>query len=83
LLNNTRYAKAARQTVYLANSGIKNFDKDGFIMGNNVNKFNPKPENKFPGVIKHCMYRNMHVLRVNCWQSLKLRVPQRDLKRCA
>ena len=51
LVNNTRYPKVHRQTVYLTNRGIKEFDKEGFILGNNVNKFNPKPENKFPGVI--------------------------------
>ena len=49
LVNNTRYNKCHRQTVYLANRGIKEFDKEGFIMGNNINKFNPKPESKFPG----------------------------------
>lgn len=49
LVNNTRYAKVHRQTVYLTNRGVKEFHKDGFIFGNNTNKFNPKPENKFPG----------------------------------
>ena len=49
LINNTRYPKVHRQTIYLNNRGVKEFDKDGFIMGNNVNKFNTKPENKFPG----------------------------------
>ena len=48
-INNTRYSKAHRQTVYLTNRGIKEFEKDGFIMGNNVNKFNEKPTEKFPG----------------------------------
>ena len=49
LMNNTRYSKVHRQTVYLMNRGIKEFKQDGFIMGNNVNKFNIKPDNKFPG----------------------------------
>lgn len=49
LINNTRYHKGHRQTIYLANRGIKDFRKQGFIMGNNVNKKNPKPP-KFPGV---------------------------------
>lgn len=49
LVNNTRYPKVHRQTVYLSNRGMKEFDKDGFIIGNNTNKFNNKPENKFPG----------------------------------
>lgn len=50
-MNNTRYSKAHRQTVYLTNRGIKEFynTDDGYIMGNNVNKFNQKPANKFPG----------------------------------
>ena len=48
-INNTRYSKAHRQTVYLTNRGVKEFEKDGFIMGNNVNKFNEKPTEKFPG----------------------------------
>ena len=50
LLNNTRYHKGHRQTIYLANRGIKDFRKAGFIMGNNVNKKNPKPP-KFPGAL--------------------------------
>lgn len=50
-MNNTRYSKAHRQTVYLTNRGIKEFynTDDGYIMGNNVNKFNQKPTSKFPG----------------------------------
>lgn len=50
-MNNTRYSKAHRQTVYLTNRGIKEFynTDDGYIMGNNVNKFNQKPDTKFPG----------------------------------
>lgn len=57
LVNNTRYSKCHRQTVYLANRGIKEFNKDGFIMGNNTNKFNPKPETKFPGAFVGDMVR--------------------------
>ena len=49
LMNNTRYQKIHRQTVYLKNRGIQEFYNDGFIMGNNVNTFNPKPDEKFPG----------------------------------
>lgn len=47
MMNNTRYAKAHRQTVYLANRAIKEFWDMGFVMGNNVNKNNPKIP--FPG----------------------------------
>lgn len=50
-INNTRYDKTHRQTVYLTNRGIKDFynNGEGYIMGNNVNKFNTKPTEKFPG----------------------------------
>lgn len=57
LLNDTRYAKVHRQTVYLANRGIKEFDKEGFIMGNNVNKWSEKPKTKFPGAFVADMQR--------------------------
>lgn len=49
IMNNTRYHKGHRQTVYLANRGAKEFLKDGYIIGNNANKANPKPEQKYPG----------------------------------
>lgn len=42
MMNNTRYSKAHRQTVYLINRGISEFDKKGLIMGCNVNKSNEK-----------------------------------------
>ena len=48
-INCTRYCKAHRQTVYLTNRVTKDIRKDGFIIGNNCNKFNPKPTVKFPG----------------------------------
>lgn len=48
-INCTRYCKAHRQTVYLTNRVTKDIRKDGFIIGNNCNKFNPKPTEKFPG----------------------------------
>jgi DNA polymerase elongation subunit (family B) len=50
LINNTRYHKGHRQTVYLTNRGIKEFASEGFIMGNNVNRNNEKPP-KFPGAL--------------------------------
>lgn len=50
LMNNTRYSKVHRQTVYLANRGTISFhDTDKFIIGNNINRYNVKPEEKFPG----------------------------------
>jgi hypothetical protein len=50
LMNNTRYHKGHRQTVYLTNRGIKEFASEGFVMGNNNNRGNEKPE-KFPGAL--------------------------------
>lgn len=50
LINNTRYCKGHRQTVYLTNRGIKEFYNEGYIMGNNCNRNNPKPP-KFPGAL--------------------------------
>lgn len=47
MMNNTRYAKAHRQTTYLVNRGIKDFDNMGLIMGCNANKSNEKTG--FPG----------------------------------
>lgn len=49
LMNNTRYSKIHRQTVYLANRGMKQFYNDGNIMGNNINKWNTPPTEKFGG----------------------------------
>lgn len=52
LLNNTRYSKGHRQTVYLTNRFVKeayNDSIDCYIVGNNTNKFSEKPSEKFPG----------------------------------
>lgn len=49
LMNNTRYAKGHRQSVYLANRFTKDFYEYGYIIGNNINLWNEKPEYKFPG----------------------------------
>lgn len=49
IINNTRYQKAHRQTVYLTNRGASEFLKNDLIMGNNMNRGNKKPETKFPG----------------------------------
>lgn len=49
LMNNTRYQKGHRQTVYLTNRGAVEFEKEcNMIIGNNTNRFNKK-EGKFPG----------------------------------
>lgn len=49
LMNNTRYQKVHRQTVYLANRGIKEFRQRGFVFGNNTNRFSEKPESRYSG----------------------------------
>ena len=51
LLNNTRIPKSHRQTVYLSNRGAKEFYEDGLIIGNNINKFGEKPNNKYAGAL--------------------------------
>ena len=43
----TRYAKIHRQSTYLVNRGIMDFEDMGYIMGNNVNGQNEKAS--FPG----------------------------------
>lgn len=47
LLDNTRWSKIYRQTVYLKNRAAKSYYKYGMIMGNNVNQNTPKVS--FPG----------------------------------
>ena len=47
LLNNTRWSKIYRQTVYLKNRAAKFDYNNGFILGNNVNANTPKTS--FPG----------------------------------
>jgi hypothetical protein len=49
LENNTPYSKIHRQTVYLTNRATKEFDNFGYVIGNNSNKYNEKPNEKFPG----------------------------------
>lgn len=49
LVNCTRYSKCHRQTVYLANRGMIEFEQQGYIIGNNHNRRNEKPTEKFPG----------------------------------
>ena len=49
LLNNTRYDKIHRQTVYLTNRGRIEFYRDGYIIGNNTNINNPAPQETFSG----------------------------------
>ena len=48
IMNNTRYSKIHRQTIYLTNRGQQILWERGFVKGNNVNLDNPKEE--YPGV---------------------------------
>lgn len=51
-LNNIRYHKCHRQTIYLTDRGTSEFMNDSnCVIGNNANKFKPKPEDKFPGAL--------------------------------
>lgn len=49
LINNTRYDKGHRQVTYLTNRFTHELYKSGYIVGNNSNKFKPKPEEKYDG----------------------------------
>lgn len=51
LMNFTRYEKCHRQTIYLVNRATEEFYKQGVIIGNNINKFLPPPEEKFVGAL--------------------------------
>ena len=50
IINNTSYNKAHRQTVYLVNRMTKEWDKLGYVIGNNNNRWNEKPE-KYLGAL--------------------------------
>lgn len=58
LMNNTRYAKIHRQTVYLTNRGQDIFWKCGFVKGNNVNLNNESTP--YPGVTISSPYTVMY-----------------------
>lgn len=49
LANNTRYSKVHRQTAYLTNRVAQMAYSYGYILGNNFNKMNSKPTEKFDG----------------------------------
>ena len=50
LLNCTEYKKVHRQTIYLSNRATIMFKKFGdYVLGNNLNKFKPKPTTKYEG----------------------------------
>lgn len=75
-INCTRYSKVHRQTVYLTNRVTKEMEKEGFIIGNNCNKFNPKPTEKFPGAfvadpLQLSNYARMYAfgMYINCFDN--------------
>lgn len=49
LNNNTRYEKVHRQTIYLINRLRSEYWDMGYVVGNNVNRMNSKPTEKFAG----------------------------------
>lgn len=50
IMNATEYKKVHRQTTYLANRAVMRFKAYGnYILGNNDNKFQPKPTDKYDG----------------------------------
>ena len=52
IMNNTPYNKGHRQTAYLINRMAKDWFNKGYIIGNNTNKWNTKPD-RFPGALVH------------------------------
>ena len=52
IMNNTPYNKGHRQTAYLINRMAKDWFNKGYIIGNNTNKWNTKPD-KFIGALVH------------------------------
>ena len=66
MMNNTSYRRGHRQTVYLINRMVSEFDKLGFIIGNNANRWNEKPD-KFAGALVHDpVYTNKYAkLQIN------------------
>lgn len=49
VLNNTRFSKVHRQTIYLRNKQIDFYFDLGLVVGNNINKTREKPSEKFDG----------------------------------
>lgn len=60
LMNNTRYDKGHRQTVYLVNRATKEFYKNGYIIGNNVSDGNSV---KFMGALVHDPVNNSSFMK--------------------
>lgn len=68
LLNCTEYKKVHRQTIYLSNRATIMFKNFGdYILGNNLNKFKPKPTVKYEGayVADPCKFGDKYKDKVN------------------
>ena len=68
LMNCTQFKKVHRQTVYLANRAVMRFmHYNNYVMGNNVNKFKPKPTDKYEGafVADPTLYADTNKVRIN------------------
>lgn len=68
LLNCTEYKKVHRQTIYLSNRATIMFKKFGnYVLGNNLNKFKPKPTVKYEGafVADPCKFGDKYKDKVN------------------
>ena len=68
LMNCTQFRKVHRQTIYLADRAtIRFYDYDKFIMGNNVNKYKPKPLDKYEGafVADPTLYSDKNKIKIN------------------
>lgn len=66
IVNNTPYNKGHRQTTYLVNRMAKDWFNKGYVIGNNINKWNQKPP-KFIGALVHdpTKTNNFVKLRIN------------------
>ena len=64
IMNNTRYSKIHRQTIYLTNRGQQILWERGFVKGNNVNLDNPRED--YPGAFV------ADPLKVNDYSRLKI-----------
>lgn len=51
LVNNTRYNKVHRQSIYLMNRFKSEYDDMGIVLGNNKNAFKSISKTKFPGAM--------------------------------
>ena len=72
VLNSTEYARVHRQTVYLANRAAMFYESLGYIIGNNTNKNNEKPDEKFAGAYV------APPENVSDYSKVKLKYPEMD-----